>query len=71
MPNIDITISGIDKLLSNINPYKACGPDQIKPRVLKELHSEIAPILQIIFNKSLRSGVVPSDWRNANVAPVF
>jgi len=71
MPNIDVTISGIDKLLSNINPYKACGPDQIQPRVLKELHSEIAPILQIIFNKSLHSGVVPSDWKNANVAPVF
>ena len=71
MPKIDITISGISKLLSNINPYKACGPDQIKPRILKELHCEIAPVLQIIFNKSLCSGVVPNDWKNANVTPVF
>src|SRR5271163_3566666 len=71
MPNIDMTISGIDKLLSEINPYKACGPDQIKPRVLKELHLEISPILQIIFTKSLRTVVLPGDWRNANVAPIF
>ena len=41
MTTIDITVSGIDKLLKEINPYKACGPDQIQPRVLKELHLQI------------------------------
>ena len=48
MTDIVIIVSGIDKLLKDINPYKACGPDQIQPRVLKELHLQIAPILQII-----------------------
>ena len=32
---------------------------------------EIAPILTEIFNQSLCEGIVPSDWRNADVAPVF
>jgi hypothetical protein len=36
---------------------------EIKPRVLKELATEIAPILTIIFQISLESGVVPSDWK--------
>ena len=38
---------------------------------MKELHEQVAPILQIIFSKSLQTGEIPSDWRNANVAPVF
>ena len=58
MSDIVMTVSGIDKLLKEINPYKACGPDQIQPRVLKELHAQIAPILVIIFNKSLHLGII-------------
>jgi hypothetical protein len=44
---------GIAKLLLNLNPNKAAGPDEIKPRVLKELATEIALILTIIFQISL------------------
>jgi hypothetical protein len=49
MPDITVTCEGIAKLLLNLNPNKAAGPDEIKPRVLKELATEIAPILTIIF----------------------
>ena len=71
MPKITMSVTGIDKLLRELNPYKASGPDQIKPWVLKELHAQIAPILQVIFTKSLSSGIVPDDWKNANVTPIF
>ena len=70
MPDITVTCEGIAKLL-NLNPNKAAGPDEIKHRVRKELATEIAPILTIIFQKSLESGVVPSDWKTAHVAPVY
>ena len=33
--------------------------------------SEIAPILQIIFQISLTTGQVPDDWKEANVAPII
>jgi hypothetical protein len=36
-----------------------------------ELAPEIAPILTIIFRKSLETGEVPPDWRSANVSPVY
>jgi hypothetical protein len=36
-----------------------------------ELNEELAPVLTAIFNKSLDSGVVPEDWREANVTPIF
>jgi hypothetical protein len=71
MSDITVTCEGIAKLLLNLNPNKEAGPDEIKPRVLKELATEIAPILTIIFQISLESGVVPSDWKTAHVAPVY
>ena len=40
-------------------------------RILKELHNETAPILVDIFNTSLAEGVVPADWKNASVTPVY
>ena len=67
MPDIDITIAGIEKQLKGLNANKATGPDGLSPRVLKELSSEIAPILTIIYRASLRTGIVPSDWRTALV----
>ncbi len=45
-PISDITIhtEGIEKLLTELNPNKATGPDSISPRILKDLAPELAPI---------------------------
>ena len=71
MDNIIITTKGVHKLLCNLNPHKAAGPDNISPRVLKELAAEVAPCLEIVFRSSYDTGVVPNDWRTANVSPIF
>ena len=47
------------------------GPDNLHPKVLKHLASTIAPSLQLIFQKSIATGRVPSDWKQANVSPIF
>ena len=70
-PEINITCAGVMKLLQKLNPNKAAGPDNIRPKVLKELAPELAPILTIIFRKSLETGEIPPDWRLANVSPVY
>ncbi len=62
---IDLSIEGDSKLLQGLSPNKASGPDEMSPKILKELHHEIAPILTLIFNLSLEGGVVPIDWRTA------
>ena len=59
------------KLLQKSNPRKASGPDMIPARLLKECAEDLAPILAIIFNKSLQTGTVPEDWKTANVSAVF
>ena len=71
MKPFNITTNGIIKLLNNLNPYKAQGPDNISPRILKELADEISPFLQLIYTQSLDTGEVPADWRTANVSPVY
>ena len=71
MPEIYINLNGVIKLLSNLRPDKAADPDQIRPIVLKELSLEIAPIIQLVFERSLATGELPSDWTKANVSPIF
>ena len=69
--DINITENDVNKLLKNLNPNKAAGPDSITPRVLEELASNIAPILTIIFCRSYLTGDVPSIWKSANICPVY
>ena len=51
MPQIEISINGILKLLYNLKPGKAAGPDKIRPLILKELRVELAPIIKVIFEQ--------------------
>ena len=40
MPDFNISTAGILKLLKDLNPNKAAGPDKIKPLVLQELKDQ-------------------------------
>ena len=71
MPNISVSLNGVLKLLKDLNPHKAAGPDQLKPIVLQRLRDVIAPVLQVIYQKSLDTGRVPNDWTTAYVCPLF
>ena len=51
MVDITVTSKGIEKLLSNLNPHKAVGPDQIKRIILKHLLTPLSPILKHLFQK--------------------
>jgi len=71
LPDITFSAEGIRQLLFELDASKANGPVEIPPFVLKKCAEEISPVLQIIFTKSLSSGVLPSDWKKANICPVF
>ena len=66
-----MTKPGIIKQLKNINPSKATGPDLIPCRELKEAADSITPYLEILYNKSTKTGKVPADWLIGNVIPIF
>ena len=71
MSDIHITEPGIEKLLRNLNPSKATGPDEIPARVLKECAAALAPVIADLFQQSLDEGAVPNDWKSQNVHPIF
>ena len=57
--------------LRNLKSDKATGDDSLSPRLLRNIISEIASSVAIIFRKSLDTGCIPHDWRTANVTPLF
>ena len=57
--------------LGKINVGKSIGPDDIHGKLLYEIRHEIARPLTHLFNLSLSTGLVPQDWRDANVIPLF
>ena len=69
--DIDIDSAMVYKKLKNLNPSKAMGPDGIHPRFLKEASKELSEPLAIIFNKTLKEGVVPQEWKCGQVTPIF
>ena len=69
--NIEITEEIVAKYLFQLREDKASGADELSPRFLLSIAGELVGPLTIIFRKSLASGIVPDDWRTANVAPVF
>ena len=46
------------------------GADDIAPRLLFHIIDEICRPLWLLFRKSLDEGIVPVDWRKANVSPL-
>lgn len=68
---IEIKLEDVRKRLSALREDKSAGADDLSPRLLKHISTEIAEPLTTIFNLSLREGNVPLDWRKANVAPIY
>ena len=57
--------------LMGLKVDKSPGPDEMHPRVRKEMAGEIANALVVIYQNSLNSGVLPADWKTANVTPLL
>lgn len=71
LTSIVCTVEEVTQKLAKLNRFKSPGPDDILPRVLKEVGAQTVPHLLIIYNKSLELGLVPKDWKLANVTPIF
>ena len=71
MPEIHITTEGTKKLLEKLNPKKAVGPDLISTTILQEYAEELAPVLRFIFQQSLDTGIIPTDWTQANITAIY
>ena len=68
--HLEIGLEGVYKQFNNINPNKACGPDELPAKLLKTVSSEIAPLMQFLFQQSYDQGCVPVDWNKAIVTAI-
>ncbi|CAC5401944.1 unnamed protein product [Mytilus coruscus] len=59
------------KKLNKLKIDKSAGPDGLHPKVLYEVRHAIFYPLFKIFDKSIKKGKVPDDWKNAIVSPIF
>ena len=57
--------------MSGLNVSSAMGLDGLHPRLLRECAEQLSQPLCLMFNLSMRSGVVPDAWRESLVIPIF
>ena len=71
LSDIHISNEGVIKMMKGLNPSKALGPDELHPRVLKELAIELGPVFAHLFQQSLDKGEIPKEWSLANICPLY
>ena len=71
LTDLTITTEMVKKKLGKLRTDKSCGPDGVHPLILKKLSDTLAGPLCIIFNTSLRSGAVPTIWKEGIVTAIY
>ena len=71
--DLDICLDegSVEKALARLQSDKSPGPDGVHPMLLKECAKFLANPVSKIFKKSLDSGKIPQDWKQADIAPIF
>ena len=66
--DLKFDLEAISKAFSKLRPDKAMGPDGLASMLVQDL---ITYPLYLLFKKSLRDTVIPDDWKQAVVTPIF
>ncbi|BHF60820.1 hypothetical protein SprV_0100378700 [Sparganum proliferum] len=61
----------VERELQNLKEAKSSGPDNIPAKFLKELANELSKPLANIFRSSFELGRLPSEWKTANIFPIY
>ena len=66
-----VTPELVARKIKAMKDNKSPGVDGIPPKLLMETVDQISIPLARVFNLSLREGVVPFEWKEANIIPLF
>ena len=69
--HIEIYEQDVRNKLESLKINKSPGPDGIHAKLLYELRDELVILLTKFFNLSIKTGIVPQDWKDVNVSPLF
>ena len=68
--NVQLQVQDVLELLLKVNTSKACGSDELHPKIIKAAAHELAEPLTHLFAISIESGTIPKKWKLAHVVPV-
>lgn len=68
--NIPFCHARVRKMLLKINSSKACGPDKIHGKILRNCAVSLAYPLSLMFKVSYNTGCVPKEWKLAHIVPI-
>jgi len=71
LSDIEISQRDVARKIEHLEEGKAPGPDNITTSLLKKLKDELVYPLSKLFQDSLDTGQVPSEWKTAKVIPIF
>ena len=66
-----VTPEMLAKKIRAMKDNKSPGVDGIPPRLLMETVEQVIIPLARVFNLSLKEAVVPFEWKEANIIPLF
>ena len=69
-PDLLVSLEEVSYDLRKLSIHKAVGPDGISNKLLKQFAPELAPLIQDIYNQSLREGFVPDTLKQSIISPV-
>ena len=65
-----VSVSEVQRILKSLKCSKSVGADNLPSRLLEHPASAIALPLTYIINLSLKSGLVPTEWKSAKIVPI-
>ncbi len=65
------TCEELNEILDHLNVKKAFGPDDIDGYMLRYGGSKLREALLILYNACWVTGVIPNQWKDSNVFPLF
>ena len=71
LDEIQVTESQVLKILNSLDVNKSTGPDKMPTKLIKMIAILIVTPLTSLYNKSLKSGIFPKQWKEAQVTPIF
>ena len=58
-------------VVRDMKENKSPGVDGISPKILKEAVEQISAPLAHVFKMTVQEGIVPLEWKEANIIPLF
>ena len=67
MGQLIVTPEVVTSIINIMKENKSPGVDGLSPKILMETVEQISKPLALVFNMSLQEGIVPLEWKEANI----